>query len=359
MNKEALIMNKRIFLTLFIIAMFSISGCEADQPVKRPNTSSSNSLASSLTSQSSSTKLVEEQNGTEKPVVANQLVFDTHDYHYDVVTGATQTTFGSNPKPLYTYDEKMEKMFWSNQPPLGLMTGNYFSNQGLVDVGNTGIVEIVTDNDGKIVNVEYQEYAPKNYYSTEFAEANKRLSHYAFFQAMNPRTDSTLVTIVNGVTFVEKQMREENRVVGNFDTVKGSSTSAREGVMAIAAELNDVIRKPSEIKYVGYAEKFTDGITGRLQLTIKNGTIDTVRYDEYFADLPEQIQDPTLQKYYRQSKYYSLEYNQETKNDFKHFSDQLTKTITETQSLDIKNETLIHHPSFDTFLKVAANVTLD
>ena len=38
---------------------------------------------------------------------------------------ATQTTFGTTPPAKYTPEEK-EKMFWSNQPPLGLMTGNYY-----------------------------------------------------------------------------------------------------------------------------------------------------------------------------------------------------------------------------------------
>ncbi|MBP2098097.1 hypothetical protein [Enterococcus rivorum] len=349
-------MNKSIFLSLCIIGVVSISGCKADQPAKSID---SDTVISTIVSELSSSSQPTMQSEIEKTLGKNELIFDTHEYQYEVVTGATQTTFGSNPKPLYTYEEKLKKMFWSNQPPLGLMEGNYFSNQGLVDAGNTGIVEIVTDDNGKIVNVEYQEYTSKNYYSSEFAEVNKRLSHYAFFQAKNPRTDTTLATIVNGVTFVEKQMREENRVAGNFNTVKGSSTSAREGVMAIAAELNDVIRKTSDTKYLGYAEKFDDGITGRLQLTLKNGKIDTVRYDEYFSDAPEQMKDPKLQPYYRQSKYFSLEYNKATENNFKKFSDQLVQTILETQSLKIENENLSNHPSFETYLKLAEKIEME
>jgi hypothetical protein len=153
----------------------------------------------------------------------NALSFEETDYNYDVVTGATRTTFGSNPNPLYTYEEKLKKMFWSNQPPLGLMKGNYFTNMGYFDVGNKGIVEIITDDTQKIIHVEFNEYVQKNYYASKYAGANKRLSDYAFFQAQNPRTDTTLVTVVNGITFVERQMREENRVTGNFETVKGSS----------------------------------------------------------------------------------------------------------------------------------------
>lgn len=54
------------------------------------------------------------------------------------------------------------------------------------------------------------------YYDTRYSGVNKRLSDYPEFQASNTRTDDTLVTVVNGITYVEKQMRDENRVTGNF-----------------------------------------------------------------------------------------------------------------------------------------------
>ena len=347
-------MKKSLLFTMFIVC--SVFGLSACQPDKRKGTESSTSLRPAIVKSSSSESMPSSEETEEKGV--NELSFENTEYRYDVVTGATQTTFGSNPKPLYTYEEKLKKMFWSNRPPLGLMEGNYFTNDGFFDVGNKGIVEIVTDDTAKIINVEFNEYGAENYYASKYAGANKRLSDYAFFQAQNPRTDTTLVTVVNGITFVERQMREENRVTGNFETVKGSSTTAREGLMTIAAELSDEIKQPSKTKYIGYAEDFGDGLIGRIQLTITDGKIDSARYDEYFADQPDKIVADQLKKYYRQSKYFSLEYNEETNNDFVTFADGLTKAILDQQKLAIENGELTKHPSFASYQKLIKQIEL-
>lgn len=348
--------RSNILVGLFFVSLVALTACKPDQKVSKEATeiSSRAPIFNPATSETTAASTINEA----EPKQANELTFEETSYNYDVVTGATQTTFGSSPKPLYTYEEKLTKMFWSNQPPLGLMEGNYFTNEGYFDVGNKGIVEIVTDTDGKIINVEFNEFGAENYYESKYAGANKRLSDYAFFQAQNPRTDTTLVTVVNGITFVEKQMREENRVDGNFETVKGSSTTAREGLMAIAAELSDQIREPSNTKYIGYAEDLGNGLIGRIQLTVTNGKIETARYDEYFADQPDKISDNQLKEYYRQSKYYSLNYNQATNNDFIQFSDALTKMIVDNQSLTIENNELTKHPSFPTYQRLIEHIQL-
>lgn len=276
--------------------------------------------------------------------------FDNHEYTYDVVTGATQTTFGSTPPAIYTKEEKMKKMFWSNQPPLGLLEGYYYKNEGLFKGNNYGIVEVVTHpKTADILNVEFTEFASDSYYEPKYAGANKRLSDYAFFQADNTRTDETLVTVVNGITYVEKQMRDENRVTGDFLTVKGSSTSAREGFMPLAEQMKDWIREPYENKYFGFAKELPNGLIGRLQVVTTKDKITDVRYDEYFADQPEKMTDESLKPYYRQSKYYSLDYNKETNQDFIKFVDKLTKEIKDNQTLDIANDDLKKHPSYETY----------
>ena len=53
------------------------------------------------------TSAVEKQAPTKNDeLIANQLTFDSHEYTYEVVTGATQTTFGTTPPAKYTPEEK-------------------------------------------------------------------------------------------------------------------------------------------------------------------------------------------------------------------------------------------------------------
>ena len=299
------------------------------------------------------------KNEPEKSTNDNQLIFDQHEYTYDVVTGATQTTFGSNPPAVYTKEEKEQKMFWSNQPPLGLLEGYYYKNESLFTGNNYGIVEIVTDpKEAKILDVEFTEFASDSYYEPKYAGANKKLSDYAFFQASNTRTDETLVTVVNGISFVEQQMRDENRVTGDFLTVKGSSTSAREGFIPLASAMKDWIREPYDSKYFGYAKELDSGLIARLQIVTKDGKIETARYDEYFADQKEKMTDKELQPFYRQSKYYSLDYNQKTNNEFIDFADKLTTEIVKNSSLDITNQEIAEHPSFAIYQELSQEIDI-
>ncbi|UUV98174.1 hypothetical protein G314FT_02650 [Vagococcus luciliae] len=171
----------------------------------------------------------------------------------------------------------MKKMFWSNQPPLGLLEGYYYKNEGLFQGNNYGIVEIVTEpKTHDILDVEFTEFASDSYYEPKYAGTNKRLSDYAFFQADNTRTDETLVTVMNGITFLEQQMRDENRVTGDFLTVKGSSTSAPSGFMPLAEKMKDWIREPYENKYFDYDKEMPNGLIGRLQVVTTNDKITEV-----------------------------------------------------------------------------------
>ncbi len=44
-----------------------------------------------------------------------------------------------------------------------------------------------------------------------------------------------------------------------FATVRGSSTSAREGLMPLAAEMDTWLKEPSKETYIGYAEDLGNG----------------------------------------------------------------------------------------------------
>ena len=70
----------------------------------------------------------------------------------------------------------------------------------MFDGGYTALIDVVVK-DQQIQLVEFDERGPKNYYSEEWAGVTKRLSGYANFQANNARTDQSLVTVVNTMTF--------------------------------------------------------------------------------------------------------------------------------------------------------------
>lgn len=345
-----MMMTKKWRISMFVVSsFFLLAACGKNEQKNSENQTTIEPKESQVVNDSSN---IEEN---EK----NQVSFDNYEYDYDVVTSATKTTFGTTPAAKMTYEEKLDKMFWSTQPPLGLIEGNYYRNERRFDGDYRGIVEVVTDDDSKILHVEFNEFASENYYEPKYAGKSKRLSDYAFFQAQNTRTDETLVTVVNGITFLEKQMREENRVDGAFETVKGSSTSARNGFMPIAAEMADWIRTPYKSYYYGYAEDFGNGIVGRLQVTTEDGKIDTVRYDEYFADKKESISEEKLQSLYRQSKYYSLDYQKISGDNFVAFSDQLGEEIIKSQNFEQLDERLMQHPSYENYQKIAKNIQLN
>lgn len=141
------------------------------------------------------------------------------------------------------------------------------------------------------------------------------------------------MTWVNGITFLEDQMLQENRLDGNFETVKGSSNSARNGMMPLAAAMKDWVKKPLGFYYYGIAEPLGNGITARLQVVTKDGKMTQVAYDEIFADTKADIADASLQNFYRQSKYYSLDYERETGDHFVETVDKITHNALKSQDL--------------------------
>ena len=75
------------------------------------------------------------------------------------------------------------------------------------------------------------------------------------------------------------------------------------------------------------------GITGRLQVVTEQGRIVSCFYDEIFADQPEDIGDTELKAYYRQSKYYSLDYVSDYPCGFNALFDMWREHVLEGQNL--------------------------
>lgn len=226
----------------------------------------------------------------------------------------------------------LDRLSWSVQPPRGLIKGDYYREEARFsscfngDLGHLGILETVT-NDGKIIMVEFNEQCSPTYYIRHFQNADKRLSDYGFFQASKERTAATGVVLVNGITSVEAQMVAQNRLTGEFDLVAGASNSIRRSMLPLAEKIAKRLDQPSGQLYYGLSRELEPGVTGRLQLVIENSKIIRFFYDEIFADTPEEIENPELKPYYRQSKYHCPEYISTSGAGFNSLSDLLAQSV--------------------------------
>lgn len=261
----------------------------------------------------------------------------------------------------------LDRLFWTVQPPLGLVKGEYFREENFFaphfagDAGYHGILEAVRL-DGRLVHVEFNENVAPSYYMRLYQNASKRRGSFCFFQATKARTAQTLVVLDNGICAVERQMLEQNRLTGEFDLVTGASNSVKRSLLPLACKIEAAMRLPSEKKYYGYAQKLGNGVTARLQIVLDGFKIVDCFYDEIFADTMEEIQDEALKKYYRQSKYFCLEYESAYPDGFNTLFDLLNKRVVLTQDLlDLKGlpwtrdtQKRPHNPEWDTYLRLAA-----
>lgn len=222
--------------------------------------------------------------------------------------------------------EKME-MNWSVQPQLGIVKGDYYRAERLFRQGHMGTLEVVKYGD-EIVFVEFNERTRPNYYNRYYQDVPKRLSDYNF--SMGKIKGAAWI---ESVLLVEKQMLEEQRITGEFDMVAGASNSIKQSMIPLAEEIESLLDGKSSVKYYSIAEKFHGGITGRLQVTLEDGRITWCHYDEIFADNPEEISPRKFKKYYGESKYASVNYDEPSRIGFNVQIDALNKKVVETQDL--------------------------
>ncbi len=233
----------------------------------------------------------------------------------------------STPAPEISTEVEQAELEWDIQPPLGIVKGDYYSTEERFRQGHLGILEIVKQDD-KLVYIEFNEMTRPNYYERYFQNVPKRLSEYNFSMG-----DKKGAAWVQSVVAVEKQMIEEQRVTGEFDTISGASNSVNQSMIPLAEKLAPLLDQPSAKKYYSIAEKLGGGLTGFVQVVIENGKITSVRYDEIFANTPEEIEDPALKAFYRQSKYESVEYQEPSRIGFNIQMDALNAKVVETQDL--------------------------
>lgn len=244
---------------------------------------------------------------------------------------------GSEKKREQTVDV-LDRLFWTVQPQPGLVTGDYYRAENWFaphfegDKGYHGILEVVRDH-GEIRMVEFNEINNPTYYIKLYQGVSKRLSNYGFMQATKARTAVSGVVLVNGLTHLERQMVEENRLTGEFDLLSGASNSIRRSMLPLAEQIAEQLDRPTGKRYFGYACEVDKGVAGRLQVVREDGKIISCFYDEIFADRQEEIENPELKPYYRQSKYHCLEYISTIGAGFNTIVDLLQEQVLRTQDL--------------------------
>ncbi|EHO83632.1 hypothetical protein [Fusobacterium ulcerans] len=250
---------------------------------------------------------------------------------------------------------------WSVQPQLGIIKGDYYKSEKRFRQGHLGTLEVVKK-DGKIVLVEFNEMTRPNYYNRYFQNVSKRMSSYNFKMG-----EAKGAAWIQGVLKAEKQMMDEQRLTGDFDTVAGASNSIQQSMVPLAAELAPATEKPSKAKFYSIAEDLGKGITGRLKVVVEDGKIISCRYDEIFADSPEDIKLPRQKQYYRQSKYESVDFDEDSRIGFNIQMDELNDKVVATQNmLDLtglpateetgdykKSGFTIRNTAWDNYLKLA------
>ena len=216
---------------------------------------------------------------------------------------------------------------WTVQPKEGVIKGDYYKIEERFRQGHLGTLEVVKNND-KLVHVEFNELTRPNYYNRFYQNVSKRLSPYNFSMA-----EKSGVAWIEGVLAAENQMIKEQRLTGTFDMVAGASNSIQQSMVPLAEKLNSQMDKKSNSKYYSVSENFGNGLTGVLKVIVEKGKIIECRYDEIFADTKDEIKDKNLKKFYRQSKYWSIMYDEPSRIGFNVQMDALNDKVVKTQNL--------------------------
>lgn len=243
------------------------------------------------------------------------------------VADKSTTTKDSDATTQASETPEVSDLEWDAQPTLGLVKGDYYKIEERFRQGHLGILEVV-QNDGKFVEVEFNETTRPNYYKRYYQDVPKRNSEYNFDMGA-----AKGAAWIQSVVQVEKQMIEEQRLTGEFDVVAGASNSIEQAMVPLAEKLSEQIGTPTGVKYYAIAEELGGGLTGKLKVLVKDNKIIECRYDEIFANSPDEIEDPSLKKYYRVSKYESIEYHEPSRIGFNIQMDELNNKVVETQDM--------------------------
>ncbi|MCI9264627.1 MAG: FMN-binding protein [Oscillospiraceae bacterium] len=217
---------------------------------------------------------------------------------------------------------------WSIQPTYGILKGDYYKEEMVFRQGHTGILEVVTGEDGELLMVEFNETGRPNYYTRLYQNQNKRMSEYNFTMGERKGT-----AFIQGVLSAEEQMIANQSLTAPIDTVSGASNSVEQAMIPLAEKIDSRLSQGSSQKYYSIAEDIGGGLSGKLEVVVENGRIIYCHYDEIFGDNPEDIEDASLKQYYRTSKYDSIYYEEPSRIGFNVEMDALNEKVVETQDM--------------------------
>lgn len=260
-------------------------------------------------------------------------------------------------------DNEAELLDWTVQPSYeGLIKGDYYYAEKYYsgrwgDDGHKGMLEVVFDDDDKIIFAEFNEVTMANYYVRHFQSESKRRTEFQFFQDFHDKRRSVAhhKVLANGFKHVEDQLMEKSDLTADYDLLSGASFSMKNMIGLVddvqAMKEDD---KRSPIHYYGYVKDFGYGLKGWLQVLVQDREIVQCFYDEIFADHTDEIVYEDLKQFYRQSKYHSTTYEDPFPSGwdrhawlvcFKDLSDQLNKKVCQTQDLlDIEGLPCVEGP---------------
>ncbi|TKB51961.1 FMN-binding protein [Ferrimonas aestuarii] len=283
-----------------------------------------------------------------------QIVKNNGHEGIDAVSGSTYSSNGileavnklprtDGSKPEYQSvgaSEKQQdefKLKWSIQPQLGLIKGDYYYEEARFRQGHLGSMIIVLDsaNPEDVILAEFKESGRPNYYTRLYQDVPKRMSEYNFSMGKKKGTAWVQSALTMEKMMVEKdkltfepnpdydpklanKLNQPNRLKYlELDIVAGASNSIQQSMVPLTAKIYDRINDGgTTLRMYQNAEKMLDskgrwtGLTSVLRFVVDTGSqeIVDVYYDEIFADSKSEIRDASLKKYYRQSKYDSINY---------------------------------------------------
>lgn len=254
------------------------------------------------------------------------------------------------------------KLKWSIQPKLGLLSGDYYYQEARFRQGHMGSMTVVTAREDKndVIFAEFNESGRPNYYTRLYQDVPKRMSEYNFSMGKKKGT-----AWVQSALTMEKQMVEQNKLTFavnpehdpklanklkepnrlkylDIDIVAGASNSIQQSMIPLTAKIHEQIQTSgTDYLFYQHAEQITDnkgkwtGVTSMLRLVVDKNSQQIVKahYDEIFADEQQQISDASLKKFYRQSKYDSINYVEPSRIGFNVMVDGLNAHLQQGGSL--------------------------